>query len=135
MPTRTLGPGSLTIGQTASAREWGGNVTKCELIPDTSADDDVPMLDGSTLSGEETTKYTLGGSIQQDYDFDSLEAFCFANNGTELSFVWIPNNDGGISWSGTVKIRPVKIGGDVKKRNSTDFEFPLVGNPTPAENV
>lgn len=135
MATRTLGPGSLKIGETATAREWAGNLTKTELTPSTSADDDVPMLDGSNMSGEEVTTWTLGGSLQQDYDFDSLEVFCFQNKGQELPFVFTPSNAGGTDWSGTVRIRPVKIGGEVKKKNASDFEFPLVGDPTPAEIV
>lgn len=135
MATRTLGPGSLKIGETASAREWAANLTKTELTPDTSADDDVPMLDGSNMSGEEVTSWKLGGSLQQDYEFDSLEKFCFDNMGKELPFVFTPNNEGGIDWSGVVRIRPVKIGGEVKKRNASDFEFPVIGQPTPAENV
>lgn len=135
MATRTLGPGSLKIGETATAREWAGNLTKTELTPNTSADDDVPMLDGSNMSGEEVTTWTLGGSLQQDYDFDSLEVFCFQNKGKELPFVFTPNNEGGTDWSGIVRIRPVKVGGEVKKKNASDFEFPVVGDPTPGEVV
>ena len=131
MASRTLGPGSLKIGPTGSPIEWAGNLTKTELTPTTNAEDDVPLLDGSNLSGEETTTWTLGGALQQDYEFDSLEKFCFDNAGKELPFAFTPSKTGSIDWSGIVKIRPVKIGGDVKKRNASDFEFPVIGRPTP----
>ncbi|RWZ52936.1 hypothetical protein ELQ90_03095 [Labedella phragmitis] len=133
MSTRTLGPGSLKIGETASAREWAGELSKCAITVDTSAEDPTPMLDGSEQAGEETYAYVLALTLQQNYEFDSLEMFCFANRGKELPFVFTPNNAGGIDWSGTVRIRPVNIGGDVKKRNTSDAEFPIVGEPTPGE--
>jgi hypothetical protein len=132
---RTLGPGSLKIGATATAREWAGDLTKTALTPNTSSEDPMPMLDGSNLSGEDTTTWTLDGTLVDDFDYDSLQNFCLANAGQELPFVWTPNNEGGADYSGTVKIRPIAIGGDVKKKNTNDFSFPLSGAPTVGEIV
>jgi hypothetical protein len=130
MATRTLGPGSLKIGETASVREWAGELSKMAINVDTNSDDPTPMLDGSELLGEETHAFTLAGTLQQSYDLDSLEVFCFDNRGKEFPFVFTPNNEGEIDWSGTCRVRPVNIGGDVKKRNTSDFEFAIVGTPT-----
>lgn len=136
MATRTLGPGSLKIGETASVREFAAHLTNCELKSDTSSDDPTPMLDGSNMDGEDTYAWSLAGKIQQNYDFDSLEKYCFTNRGELLPFVFTPANDGGIDWSGILKVRPVaSVGGDVKKRNTTDFEFQIIGDPTPGEVV
>lgn len=136
MATRTLGPGSLKIGETASAREFAANLTNCRITSDTSSEDPTAMLDGSEMDGEDTYTFALAGKIQQDYDFDSLELYCFTNRGELLPFVFTPANEGGTDWSGIVKIRPVsEVGGDVKKRNTTDFEFPIIGAPTPGEVV
>lgn len=136
MATRTLGPGSLKIGATATPREFAMNLTNCRITSDTSSEDPTPMLDGSEMDGEDTYAFALAGKIQQDYDYDSLERYCFDNRGKLEPFVFTPANDGGIDWSGTVKIRPVsEMGGDVKKRNTTDFEFPIIGAPTPGEVV
>lgn len=131
---RTLGPGSLTIGAAGSPRQFGAHVTNIVLTPSTDSDDDIYLLDGSTEDGQDTTTYELSGKLLQAYDFDSLETFIFNNRGQKLPFVFIPANNGGQSWSGIVKIRPVEIGGDVKKKNTTDFKFPLVGDPTLAEH-
>lgn len=133
--TRTLGPGSLKIGATASAREWAGDLTKCTLTPNTSGEDPTPLLDGTDLDGEETTTWELGGTIVDDFDYDSLQNFCIANAGKVLPFMWTPNNTGGTDYSGSVKIRPIAIGGDVKKKNTNDFTFPLTGQPTVGQNV
>lgn len=135
MATRTLGPGSLKIGDTGTEREFAADLSKAGLNVSTDSEDPTPMLDGSNMTGEDTDTWTLAGTLQQSYDFDSLEKFCFDNRGKELPFVFTPNNDGGIDWSGVVKIRPVNIGGDVKKKNTSDFEFPVIGDPLPAEVV
>lgn len=132
---RTLGPGSLRIGQTASSREWAGDLTKTTLTPTTNSEDPIPLLDGTDLDGEDTTTWELGGTIVDNFDFDSLQNFCIANAGKVLPFVWTPNNDGGSDYSGSVKIRPIALGGDVKKKNTNDFGFPLIGSPTVGENV
>ncbi|MDJ1115344.1 hypothetical protein [Microbacterium dauci] len=133
--TRTLGPGSLKIGETGSEREWAGHLTKTALVPSTSSDDPVAVLDGTEVAGEDTTTWALTGTILDNFEFDSLQNFAIANAGKEMPFVWTPNNDGGTDYSGTVRIRPIGIGGDVKKKNTNDLEFPLIGAPTPGELV
>lgn len=132
----TLGPGHLKIGDTGSPREFGAQLTKAAINTDTKSDDPIPVLSGETVAGEDTYAYTLAGTINQDFDMDSLEMFCFENRGRELPFIFIPSNDGEVQWSGTVKIRPVgAIGGDVKKKNTSDFEFAILGDPTAGQIV
>jgi hypothetical protein len=135
MTTRTLGPGSLKIGETATIREWGGECAKVALEPSTSGDDPVPMLDGSNLESEDVTTWELTGTIPDSFEFDSLQVFCIANQGKLLPFAWTPNDAGTVDYSGIVKIRPIAIGGDVKKKNQNDFAFPVSGQPTPGEVV
>lgn len=130
----TLGPGHLKIGLTGSPREFAAQLTKCAINTDTKSDDPIDTLDGSQVAGEDTYTNALAGTILQDYDLDSLEIYCFDNRGREMPFVFIPSNAGEVQWSGTVKIRPVgSIGGDVKKKNTSDFEFTIVGDPTHGE--
>jgi hypothetical protein len=131
--SRPLGPGSLKIGETGSPQEWAGQLTKAALTPSTDTEDAINVLSGETLDGDDTTTYTLDGTILQDYDLDSLELYCFDNKGTDQPFVFTPSNAGEVEWSGTVRIRPVVIGGDVKKRNTSDFSFPVQGDPTHGE--
>jgi len=125
-----LGPGSLNIGTTASAREFGAQLTKCALTPDTSFEDDIPVLDGTTQRGDATTKWELSGTLLQDYDLDSLEDFCFTNKLKDLPFVFTPAKAGKRTYKGTVTIVPIAVGGDVKTRNTSDFTFQCVGEPT-----
>lgn len=137
MPVKSsqLGPGSLTIGQPASSREWGGQLTKCALTPSTDFEDNIPVLDGGELSGDATTTWILGGTLLQDYDLDSLEDFAFENRLKDLPFVFTPSNTGKREYSGVVTVVPITVGGDVKKRNTSDFEFRVLGEPTPGEII
>jgi hypothetical protein len=131
-----LGPGHLKVGETGSPREFATQLTKCALNTDTKSDDPIDVLSGDQIAGEDTYTFTISGTLVQDYDLDSLELYCFENRGQEVPFVFVPSNAGEVQWSGTVKIRPVgTIGGDVKKKNTSDFEFTIVGDPTAGELV
>lgn len=135
MPPKSskLGPGGLTIGRTGSPREFGAQLTKCALTPDTSFEDDLPVLSGETQAGDADTTWELSGTMLQDYDLDSLEDFCFENRLQELPFVFTPSRSGARSYSGVVTIVPITVGGDVKTRNTSDFTFRVIGEPTPGE--
>lgn len=129
---RTLGPGTLTIGPTGSPREWGGEVTEISIEPDTKTEDPTPVLDGTNVDGETTTTWTLKAKAFQRYDKESLMAWCAQEAGKLHPFVFTPVNEtsGAMTISGTCKITPVAIGGEVKKKNKFDAEFQLLGDPT-----
>ncbi len=130
--SHTLGPGSLSIGE-VGPRQFGAQLTKCLLSPDIKTDDDVYTLDGSVVDGEDTITWTLAGTLLQDYDLDSLEDYCLEHASEKLAFVFVPSDAHHRTYSGVVKIRPVAVGGDIKKKNTSDFTFPCVGQPTPGD--
>lgn len=133
MPAKahTLGPGSLKFGETGEQREIAAQLTKTLLSPNTSSDDDVPVLSGEIVEGEDTTTWELSGTVHQDFDIESFEDWCFANRGEKVPFVFTPSNAHARIWTGIVKVRPIAIGGDVKKKNTSDFTFPVINEPTP----
>ncbi|NQX26833.1 hypothetical protein HQQ81_05640 [Microbacteriaceae bacterium VKM Ac-2854] len=134
MPVKSniLGPGSLKLGETASPIEFAAQLTKAALTPSVDSEDDIPVLSGDILAGDDTTTWELSGTVMQDYDLESLEDWCFENRSTVVPFQFEPDSTAGRrAWSGSVKVRPLTVGGDVKKRNTSDFTFPLVGEPTP----
>lgn len=129
-----LGPGTLTIGETGTEQEFGSQVTNVLLEPSVEEEDNIPVLSGEELEGEETETYVLSGTILQDYSgIASSLVWCKENAGSVLSFVFVPSTDAGLQITGEVKIRSVSIGGDVKTRNTSDFEFKGIGDWTPAE--
>jgi len=136
MPTvaHRLGPGSLMIGATGTEKEFAVQTTKTTLTPSVDSEDDINTLDGGTLGGDETETWELTGTIHQSYDANSLLKYCFDNRYSKtkqaLPFKFVPLDEGTQEWSGVIKLRALDIGGDVKKQNTSDFSFPLVGEPT-----
>ncbi|MGO2139831.1 MAG: hypothetical protein ACTH30_05415 [Leucobacter sp.] len=128
--SRTLGPGSLSIGEVASPKQFAADTTKTSITPSTDSEDDTPMLDGSNESGADSTTWELSGTVMDKYTMESLFVWAAQNAGKELPFLFVPTRDGELEIGGVVKIRPFAAGGDVKKKNTNDFTFPLVGEPT-----
>lgn len=127
---QTLGPGSLKLGKTGSETEFASKVTKAEYAPEYSLDDATPMLDGSEFQPEGTWKGKLSGTFYQDYSMAGLVAWCFAHAGETLPFIFTPKTgSGNMKVTGECVIMPVKVGGDPKKTNTSDFEFTVLGKP------
>lgn len=120
---RTLGPGTLTIGENTSVKEFMADVTKVTLTPKTDTEDTQTFLDGHDEAGEQTTSWTLEGTIKEDYSTDGLQRWCLANAGKSLPFTFVPSKHGGSQFTGNAQVAPVAIGGDVKKQNDIDFSF------------
>lgn len=131
--TQKLGPGILRFGSTGTEQEFASQCTKVELKPEFDSEDAVPVLSGEDVPGDVTESYTLGGEFLQEFSMESLIAWCKANSGTVLPFVFVPNSSSGFQVTGSAQIRAVAIGGDVKKSNTTEFEFPGVGDWNLAE--
>lgn len=127
--SQKLTKGLLTIGETGTPSEWGGQVRAVSLAAEYDKEDDIPVLSGEKLAGDETKTETLSGTVLDDYSaVGSIFKFSKDNEGEELPFVWEPNSvDGGLRVTGTIKMRQISIGGDVDTRNENDFEFPIVG--------
>lgn len=131
MPIKSqkLTKGLLTIGETGTPTEWGGQVRAVSLAAEYDKEDDIPVLSGEKLAGDETKTETLSGTVLDDYSATgSIFTFSKENEGSELPFIWEPNSvDGGLRVTGKIKMRQISIGGDVDTRNENDFEFPIVG--------
>jgi len=126
-----LGPGSLKIGPTGTAQEFSAQLTNVKLTPSYSASDAITVLSGEVLPGDDELTWALSGTILQAYKKTDLIHWAFVNKMLVLDFDFVPstaNSDYG--WKGKVKVVPLEVGGDVKTRNTTDFEFALVGDPT-----
>lgn len=119
---RTLGPGTLTIGSDPGT-DFAADTTNVTLTPDTSTDDAINYLDGSSEAGAQTTTWTLEGTIKEDYSTTGLQAWCLDNAGKTMTFEFVPSTVGQLKLTGNVTIAPVAFGGDVKAKNDIDFSF------------
>lgn len=129
--TYTFGPGSLIIGATGTSTEISCQVTSGTVEWDVDAEDDVPLLCGETEAGEETFTATLGFNIFQDLSEDDgiVVQSWGSMKGTVQPVEFIPSTAAGKRVVGSVKVRPITIGGDAKTKPRSDVEWPFVGEP------
>lgn len=121
--TRTLGPGSLKIGESDAQQNFSADVTNVTLTPDTSTDDTINYLDGSSEAGAQTTSWTLEGNIKEDYSMNGVQVWCLHHASETMPFEFIPSNKGGLKLTGNLTVSPVGFGGDVKAKNDISFSF------------
>lgn len=127
-----LGPGSLTLGAvpldvtaqvTAIAIEWEEAV---------ETEDAVDVLSGEQLAEEETASYKakLTATFLQDTLLaGGLVDFTWTNAGATVDFEFIPNDALTQKVTGQLRVIPLKVGGDVKKRNKSDWSVSCIGVP------
>lgn len=126
--------GTLTL----DAISFATQATNVRLVPSTDVTGDtLEVLSGDTILGTDETTWSLVITAVQDFDNAAgFVNFAMANAGDVVPFVWEPNSPtgdavgAGVSYSGSVRVRPVEVGGDVNSRLTTDAEWPLQGAPT-----
>ena len=126
---QTMGPGTLTIGSVGSPLDLTAQVTNCRVVPSAESEDAVTTLSGESLAGERTYSWALSGTLIQDLTEDGMFDYTWANKGTEVPFTFTPSTAAGRTITGTVIVDPLELGGDVKAKNTTDFEWVVVGDP------
>lgn len=124
-----LGPGSLKFGSTGTEQEFAAQCSNVRLEPSVDSEDNINVLSGEEIEGDETISWVVAGTLYQRYDADALQDWCFEHRLTTLPFTFIPADAAVNQWTGRARIVPITIGGDVKVRNTSDFEFRLIGEP------
>lgn len=124
-----LGPGTLTLGASGTLKEFSAHTTATSLEPSYSDGDAINLLDGSIEREQDEETWTLSGTIRQELTASALEDWCLTSAGTEMPFTFKPVNSVDKTYTGTVRVRAVTIGGSVKQKNTSDFEFPVIGRP------
>lgn len=127
-----LGPGTLRLGETGTEVEFSAQATNIRLSPSANEEDGIPVLSGEEVDGDESIDWTLGGSLLQSFDREGLIHWCYTNRLKTVQFEFIPSKEeSDYGWRGLVKVLPLEVGGDVKKKNTTNFEFKCKGEPVP----
>lgn len=124
-----LKSGTLTLDGDAFETQ----ATAVALVPSTDEEGDaVETLSGDKILPDDVTSWSLNITAIQDFtDAAGLLEFLRANAGDVVTFVWKPTAAAVPNWTGTCKIRPTTIGGDVNSRNTSDIELPVETGPTP----
>lgn len=126
-----VGPGELTFGAAGTLRDFTAQVTECAVEWSEDVEDDVPTLDGGQLDGEASYTATLSGTFVQDLtETTGVVPWSWANKGARLPFSYTPNNvTEDAAFTGVVRIAPLKAGGAVKTKPTSDFEWACIGEP------
>jgi hypothetical protein len=126
----------LKVGMlTLDGIEFASQATNVTLTPDTAEDGDaLEVLSGETITPDESTSWVMAITAVQDFDDpDGFINFALGNAGELVPYSWTPNDTAtGVTYTGSVRVRPVPIGGDVASRNTTAASWPIDGAPTPA---
>lgn len=124
--------GTLTI----NALPFATQATNVRLVPKTSSSGDtLEVLSGDTIDPDETVDWSLVIEAVQDFtDEAGFVNFTLQNAGEVHPYSWKPNATGP-TYSGTVRVQPVEVGGDVNARNTTTAEWACMEAPTTAYPV
>lgn len=126
----TVGPGTFTIGSDLDLTSFSGQVTSLRLVPNVDVGEALHVLDGGEVSGDRTESWAVSGTMLQDFGAsESKTEWLFDNRGTDFPFSYSPNSARGKQITGTLTVEAIEIGGDVKTKPTSDFEFKLVGPP------
>jgi hypothetical protein len=127
-----LGPGTLKLGA-AGVMDVSCQVTaaKVEAAENVDSPDAVPVLCGEELQDEDdvTLEWTLTFTLVQDIAAAGAIAWSWTNGSTEQAFEFIPNTVGARKVTGTARVIPLAIGGEVKSRPQSDATWKVIGTP------
>jgi len=127
-----LGVGTLTIDTVDRSYQ----IANVRLEPDISEEDGTPTLAVPEPVPLATITWKLSGTTIQDFDagIDSFVNYLMDHALEEVAFDFVPDTaTAGLSYTGTVQLRPVTIGGDAGVQITSDFELPVVGDPVRAD--
>lgn len=124
-----LGPGTLTLGATPD--DFSCQVAALALVPSAEEGDATATLCDPTPVAPITTTWTLDGTVLQDFSNPAgFQKWAYDNENTEQPFTFIPNTDTGPpTFTGTVLVEAVQIGGEVAEQVTVDFSWQVKGKP------
>lgn len=125
--------GVLTLGDPAV--DFSCQPTNVRIEPTYAEDGDrAEVLCGTVLSPDTTRTDTLAMSAIQDFeDAAGLVNYSWEHDLEKVPFTWQPTGATGPTYSGTVEVRALTVGGDVNKRLSSDATWTIDGKAIRAE--
>lgn len=127
MPVQSykVGPGSFTLGAGPLAVEAQLSSCTVDCSESVTAGEVVPVLSGEELRDDDevTRAWSVSGNIFQDLAAAGFVAYTWEHAGESVPFTFVPNTVAGRGVTGTVRVVPVSVGGEAKKRARSDFTF------------
>jgi hypothetical protein len=131
--TYDLGPGTLTLGAAPLDVSAQMTQTAVECAETVNSTDAIKVLSGEELAQQDrvTLAWTLTFTALQDLAVAGLVQYTWDNASDEVPFVFVPSTAEGREVNGTVRIVPLKLGGDVNGGKPTsDASWRIIGTPT-----
>jgi hypothetical protein len=127
-----LGPGTLTLGPTATGTDYSAQLANVVLTPSVDSTDGTPTLATPDPLPEQKETWALEGSAIQDFEEAAgFVNYCFDHSGELVDFTWTPvAGTGTVVYAGKCKLTAVPIGGDAGVQITSDFSFAVEGKPT-----
>lgn len=121
-----MGPGTLKL-DTSGTLDVSCQVVSCVVSCEENVDagDDVDLLCGEVLEGDEDVTYswTLEATLVQDIAAAGVVDWSWTNKGVEKTFEFIPNTAGARKITGTIVPVPISVGGEAKTRPTSDISW------------
>lgn len=127
--------GTLQLGTVGTSIDATAQVEEGSVDWSEDVEDSRPTLSGGELAGEASYTATLALTLIQDLDVGGLVDFTWENKGTVVPFEFTPATATGRVITGNVRISPMKVGGAVKSRPSSDVEWAIIGDPVLGESL
>lgn len=127
-----VGPGTLKLGETGTETDFSCQITNAVVAWSDETGDTIAVLCGDEEPGDTTWSATLSGTMYQDPGTTTeagLVEWTWANKGLTFPAVFIPSTDAGKQVTGTLVVKPLDFGGEVKTSPTSDFEWAFVGEP------
>lgn len=125
--TGTLGPGVLSIGETATKIDVSCLVNNVAIVPDISEGDEKTMLCGTTKRAADTISWSISGNVDVDAGLAAgFFALTWQHIGEVVPFTYTPSDAVGTVVAGNLKLAPLQLGADnYGEFLNSDFEFGL----------
>jgi hypothetical protein len=133
--SNVMGPGTFSIGSVGTPLDLTAQVTSLSVKFSEEVDDSVPTLSGESLEGEATYPATLEGTLIQDLTEAGMFDYTWTNKGSIVPFTFTPSTAAGRSVTGSCRVVPLDIGGDVKVKNTVDFTWAVIGDPVLGDDL
>lgn len=120
--------GTLTLGA-APGTDFACQASNVKITPEYDEEGDrLEVLCGDVLDPTETRNDKLTIEAVQDFtDVAGFVNYTWLHDLEWVPFTWAPTGATGPSYSGTVKVKAVEVGGEANKRAMTTAEWRVDG--------
>lgn len=127
--TYTVEEGLLTFGEAGSPMDATALVRKVEVDFDEEVAESRKTLSGDDLGGKAQYPAKLSATVIQDLSSTGFARWTWTNRGKTVPFQLQPSDDSD-PITGSVRVRPLKIGGDVGAEGpESELEWAIIGDP------